>query len=85
MGLDCDYDRLEDIANHHTLVRAVMGLAPIAEPAEKPFHHKTLSQNVCQVDEELLGQINAVIVEAGRGLFKKKATPDPSELKQTVM
>jgi hypothetical protein len=85
LGLDCDYDRLEDIANHHSLVRMVMGLAAVAEPAEKPFHHKTLSQNVCQVDEEFLGQINAVIVQAGRGLFKKKATVNPSGLKQTVM
>jgi len=72
LGLDCDYDRLEDIANHHSLVRAIMGLPAVAEPTEKPFHYKTLSQNVCRVDEELLGQINAVIVQAGRGLFKKK-------------
>jgi len=72
LGLDCDYDRLEDIANHHTLVREMMGLSGLREPEEKPFHHKTLSQNVCHVDEELLGQINAVIVQAGRPLLKKK-------------
>ncbi len=72
LGLDCDYDRLEDIANHHSLVREMMGLPPLRGPGEKPFHHKTLSQNACHVDEELLGQINAVIVEAGRPLFKKK-------------
>src|SRR5262249_16737459 len=39
---------------------------------EKPFHYKTLSENVCHVDEELLGQINALVVEAGRAVFKKK-------------
>ena len=72
LGLDCDYDRLEDMANHHTLVRAVLGLPPLRTAEEKPFHHKTLSQNVCHVDEELLGQINALIVKAGRSLFKKK-------------
>lgn len=72
LGLDCDYDRLEDIANHHSLVREIMGLPALRGPEEKPFHHKTLSQNVCHVDEELLGQINAVIVQAGRALFKKK-------------
>jgi transposase, IS5 family len=72
LGLDCDYDRLEDMANHHSLVREMMGLSPVRAPEEKLFHHKTLSQNVCHVDEELLGQINAVIVQAGRGLFKKK-------------
>jgi hypothetical protein len=72
LGLDCDYDRLEDMANHHTLLRQMMGLSPIRAAEEKPFHHKTLSQNVCQVDEELLAQINAIIVQAGRALFKKK-------------
>lgn len=72
LGLDCDYDRLEDMANHHSLLREMMGLLPVRAAAEKPFHHKTLSQNVCYLDEELLGQINAVIVQAGRSLFKKK-------------
>jgi hypothetical protein len=72
LGLDCDYDRLEDMANHHSLLREMMGLSAVRAAEEKPFHHKTLSQNVCHVDEELLGQINAVIVQAGRGLFKKK-------------
>jgi IS5 family transposase len=72
LGLDCNYDRLEDIANHHTLVREIMGLSALRGPEDKPFHYKTLSQNVCHVDEELLGQINAVIVQGGRALFKKK-------------
>lgn len=73
LGLDCDYDRLEDMANHHTLVREIMGLPPLRATQEKPFHHKTLSQNVCHVDEELLEQINAVVARAGRALFKKKS------------
>ena len=81
LGLDCDYDRLEDLANHHTLIRQMLGLSPVREPSEKPFHQKTLSQNVCHVDEELLGQINAVVVEAGRPLFKKKEGVDPIRAK----
>jgi len=71
LGLDCDYDRLEDLANHHGLLRQILGLPPIRGAEEKPFHHKTLSENVCHVDEELLSQINAIIVQAGRPLFKK--------------
>jgi hypothetical protein len=73
LGLDCDYDRLEDMANHHTLLRQILGLNPVRTPEEKPFHHKTLSENVARVDEELLGQINAIVARAGRGVFKKKA------------
>jgi hypothetical protein len=72
LGLDCDYDRLEDLANHHTLLRQILGVAPVASPTDKPFHYKTLSENVCHLDEELLAQINAIIVQAGRGVFKKK-------------
>ena len=72
LGLDCDYYRLEDMANHHTLLRQILGLNPVSTPEEKPFHYKTLSENVCLVDEELLAQINAIVVEAGRSVFKKK-------------
>ena len=71
LGLDCDYDRLEDMANHHTLLRQILGLNPVSTPEEKPFHYKTLSENVCLVDEELLAQINAIVVEAGRSVLKK--------------
>lgn len=50
---------------------------------EKPFHYKTLSENVCHLDEELLGQINAIVVAAGRPLFKKNgaAAPEPIRAK----
>lgn len=74
LGLDCDYDRLEDLANHHTLLRQILGLSPLPGPSEKPFHYKTLSENVCHLDEEVLGQINVLIAQAGRSVFKKKET-----------
>jgi transposase, IS5 family len=76
LGLDCDYDRLEDLANHHTLLRQMLGLPPVPAAHEKPFHHKTLSENVCHLDEELLAQINAVVAQHGRNVFKKKS-PEP--------
>ena len=70
MSLDCDYDRLEDMANHHSLVRQIMGLPVVACDGES-FHHKTLSENVCHVDEQLLGQINEIVVLHGRKELKK--------------
>jgi hypothetical protein len=77
LGLDCDYDRLEHLANYDSLLRQILGLSPIRSADEKPFHYKTLSDNVCLVDEELLQQINALVAQAGRAVFKKKATaPD---------
>jgi len=72
LALDCDYDRLEDLANHHCLLRQILGLNATLSDQEKPFHYKTLSENVCHVDEELLRQINVVVVQAGRAVFKKK-------------
>jgi len=75
LGLDCDYDRLEDLANHHTLLRQILGLSAVPTADEKPFHYKTLSDNVCHLDEELLAQINAIVAQAGRAVFKKKDEP----------
>ena len=75
LGLDCDYDRLEHLANYDSLLRQILGVSPVRPPEEKPFHYKTLSENVCHVDEELLAQINAVVEKAGRSVFKKKDGP----------
>lgn len=79
LGLDCDYDRLEHLANYDALLRQLLGLTPMREVGEKPFHHKTLADNVCHVDEELLSQINGIVVQAGRAVFKKKAAGEPVE------
>src|SRR5205814_3403159 len=81
LGLDCNYDRLEDLANHHTLLRQILGVPPVPTAHEKPFHYKTLSENVCHLDEEVLAQINALIAQAGRGVFKKKEGPEPIRAK----
>ena len=73
LTLDCDYDRLEYLVNYDVLLRQIMGLEPVSSlPFATGFHQKTISENVCHVDEELLGQLNEIIVKAGRPLFKKK-------------
>ena len=81
LGLDCDYDRLEDLANHHTLLRQILGMPPLPTATERPFHYKTLSENVCHLDEQLLTQINAIVAEAGRAVFKKKEGAEPIRAK----
>ena len=74
LGLDADWDRMEDMANHHTLIRQMLGVpaAPWGADA-KVFGHQTLRDNVALLDEELRGQINARIAAAGREVFAKKA------------
>ena len=73
LGLDADWDRMEDMANHHLLVRQMLGVpaTPWGEDA-KVFGHQTLRDNVALLDEELLQQINAAIAAAGREVFAKK-------------
>jgi hypothetical protein len=73
LGLDADWDRMEDMANHHLLVRQMLQVP--AQPwgdDEKMFGHQTLRDNVALLDDELLQQINARIAAAGREVFAKK-------------
>jgi hypothetical protein len=73
LTLDCDYDRLEYLLHYDGLMRQIMGLEPNFEGEfGKGFHQKTIIENVCHVDEDLLMQINEIVVKAGRALFKKK-------------
>lgn len=69
----CDYDQLEHTANFDSLVRQIMGIATgLGAQSEPLFHHKTLSGNVCHIDEELLEKINVLVVEHGQPLLVKK-------------
>jgi hypothetical protein len=79
LGLGCDYDRIEHIANYDGLVRQIMGLASFG--GEEQFHHKTISDNVCHIDDELLEEINAIVVRHGRMALKKRSRDDRLEVK----
>jgi len=73
LGLDANWDRLEDLANHHTLIRQMLGVpvTPWGQDA-KVFARQTLRDNVALLDDELLQQVNARIAAAGREVFAKK-------------
>jgi len=74
LALDCDYDRLEYLVHYDKLLRQIMGLeSSFTGVFGQGFHHKTISENVCHVDEAFLAEINAIVVKAGRAVFKKKA------------
>ena len=84
LGLDANFDRLEDRANHHTLLRPILGLAETPWGADaKRFNHQTLRDNLALLDDALLQQINALVAAAGRDVFKKKenAPAEPLALK----
>lgn len=72
---DCDYDELEDLASHHTLIRQFLNLPAVAgsDLANTPdLTHKTISNNVCHITEEILQEINKIVAQHGRNLLSKK-------------
>jgi len=75
LALDCDYDRIEYLVHYDKLMRQIMGLDSNFEGEfGKGFHQKTIQENICHIDEELIEKINTIVVIAGRNLFKKKTT-----------
>ncbi|MDG5997033.1 MAG: ISNCY family transposase [Candidatus Brocadia sp.] len=71
LGLDADYDRLEDFANHHKLIRQIMGVETAFGEA-KVFSMQSIKDNIRLLDEETLRQINEVVISSGHQLVKKK-------------
>ena len=71
LGLDCNFDRMEHVANFDSLVREIMGLPGFG--TRLTFHHRTISDNICLVDEALLAEINALVVQHGLPILKKNA------------
>lgn len=85
LGLDADYDRLEDLANHHTLLRQMLGVSATPWGAQaKVFAHQTLRDNVALLDEATLQEINALVAAAGREVFKKKENAPAEPLRVKV-
>ena len=52
-----------------SLLREILGLSSVRGMGEKWFHHKTLLQDV----DLVLREINALVAQAGRGVFKRRA------------
>lgn len=71
LGLDCDYDRIEHIANYDGLVRKIMGLPDFGIEGQIQFHHKTISDNICHIDASLLEEINVIVAREGLNILKK--------------
>jgi len=73
LALNCDYDRIEYLVHYDKLMRQIMGLDTHFEGEfGKGFHQKTIQENSCLIDEEMIEKINGIMVRAGRELFKKK-------------
>lgn len=77
---NCDYDQLEDLATHHSLIRQFLCLPAIAggDLTNTPdLTYNTIRNNVCHITEEILQEINKIIAQYGHNILsKKKDVPD---------
>ena len=62
-GLNCDYDRLAELASKHLDVRRMLGLPEGF--AEQRFTQRTVARNVGLLGPQLLAGINQLAVQAG--------------------
>ena len=69
LDLNCDYDRLHELVNHHDTIREMLGHGAFEDVYS---HFQTLQDNVSLLTPELLDEINQLIVNAGHALVKKK-------------
>lgn len=68
--LNCDYDRLTELANEHQRLRAMLGHASWCEK-EVVYHVQTLKDNISLLNEAMLQEINILVVKTGQALKKK--------------
>ena len=69
LGLNCDYDRLHELANQHLTIRQMLGVGMFDNTY---FSAKTIQNNVRLFTPEILDKINIVIVKFGHDLISKK-------------
>ena len=72
LGLNADYDRIQELANQHLTVRQMLGHGDFAD--DKNWGVQTLKDNLRLFTPAILERINAAVVTAGHALVKK--SPD---------
>jgi hypothetical protein len=72
LGLNADYDRIQELANQHATIRQMLGHGGWADDTR--YSLQTLKDNLHLFTPEILDRINQVVVAAGQALVKK--SPD---------
>jgi len=67
-----NYDELHDLANHHTMIRQIMGVESGFGYEKYKFEYQNIIDNVSLLDDETVRNLNQVIIEFGHEVFKKK-------------
>jgi hypothetical protein len=72
LGLNADFDRVQELANQHTTIRQMLGHSDWADDTR--YALQTLKDNLRLFTPEILDRINQEVVRAGHALVKK--SPD---------
>ncbi len=67
LGLNCDYDRVMELANEHRTLRQMLGHGIFDE--DKRYGLQTIKDNVTKLTPEILAKINHEIVKQGHQLL----------------
>ncbi len=70
LGLNTDYDRLQELANNHNTIRQMLGHSTWED--DFTYELQTIKDNLRLFTPEILDRINQVVVRAGHDLLKKK-------------
>jgi hypothetical protein len=69
LGLNADYDRIQELANQHSTLRQMLGHGDWSDTTQ--YKVQTLKDNLTLFTPELLDRINQEVVLAGHSLLKK--------------
>jgi len=72
LGLNADYDRIQELANQHATLRQMLGHSEWAD--DYRYELQTLKDNLRLFTPEILDRINQEVVRAGHQVLKK--SPD---------
>jgi hypothetical protein len=73
LTLNANYDRMHDMANHHSLIRSIMQVSTNSFTGEDPSYGlQTIKENLMLLDEETIMEINELVVASAHHLVLKK-------------
>ena len=70
LGLNENYDRIHELANHHDTIRKMLGHSDWAD--NTTYELQTIKDNLRLFTPDILDKINQIVVRSGHDLLKKK-------------
>ncbi len=70
LGLNVDYDRTQELANHHDMIRQMLGHSDWED--NTTYELQTIKDNLRLFTPDMLDRISQIVVRSGHALLKKK-------------